>query len=148
MSPAAEIQRLAELYREMLSLGQAGLNLLAREDLEAWDDLWARRRQLQRQAQAVCVRLKPVLAGWEAGLATLARRDPAQAQRLAGLMAEIKGIGAQVVEMDRQAQAAVAALLESTREQIISLEQGTRLRRAYRQAFRPGSLPVQLSRTG
>lgn len=148
MNPAAEMERLAGLYREMLSLAQAGLGVLGAGDLEAWEDLWARRRQVQRQARAACLGLRPFMAAWEATLADVAAADPARAARLIALAAELRREGGRILELDRQARQALQGQLDASREGLKRLGQGERLHRAYHQAFRPGTQPLQLSRTG
>ncbi|MFZ5586630.1 MAG: hypothetical protein ACOZHQ_11925 [Thermodesulfobacteriota bacterium] len=149
MNPAAQMERLARLHRQMLGLARAGLDLIGRGELEAWEDVCVQRRRLQRQAQAVGLGLRPLWADWQAGLARLAAADPDQARRLAELLAEIGRTGGQVLALDHRAAQALQAQMEAAREQIVRLEQGSRLGRAYGQALRPAaSQPLQLSRTG
>lgn len=146
MSPTRDLERLAGLYRQMLSLGQTGLDLLKRDDLEAWEDLWARRRQLQRQAQALQLGLKPLWAAWPAGGAGA---DAGQTDRRKDLLAEIHRIGREVLVLDRQAAETLEQQHEALRDAISRLGQGSRRQRAYRQALHPAApQPLQLSRTG
>ena len=139
------IDRLEELHRELAAQARMQGDLLARDDLEALEDTWRRRRRVCREMSALYRRLAPELADWES---TLAGLKPDQSQRARQAVAAITALVGEVQARDQKTARALEEMKEACHQALAHLRQGAKLVRAYRPLPRRSGGPCQLSRSG
>lgn len=145
MSRLAEIRRLADLYRELLSLAEVGLITLNEDRLDDLATAWERRRRVQDRLMAASRRLAPLWRDWPQGVTDL---DPTQVRQAEEMIGGIKQSAARTLEIDRQAAQRIEALMAATKEGLGRLDTGRRLMKAYHQQPHPHGGPFRLSRQG
>lgn len=145
MSLLNDLERLGRLHDEQLALAKSTLGLARKSDLDALDDLWARRRRLFKSLQEAHNRLLPAFGAWEGALEPLGR---AQADRARALVEGMDRCGRQTLDLDRQSAQLLAGARDDLAGELRKLSDGRRLRRAYDSGGRGETLPLRLSRTG
>lgn len=139
-----ELTRLQAMHQELLDLARATVGALQGGNLEALDDVWAKRRVCFKRLTALRKKLEPPLAAWNKKLAAL---EPKEADSCRNLLSSVKQKGLKVLELDKQAAGLLNAARDDLRKKLERLGEGQRLLKAYGQPPKPLTAR-RISKTG
>jgi hypothetical protein len=145
MSRLAEIKRLADLHRELLSLAEVSLIILNDDRLDDLMPTWERRRRVHDRLMAAGRRLEPLWRDWPAGVDDMDQDQISQAEEI---ISYIKRTASRTLEVDKQAAGRMEAMMAETRQGLDRLSTGKKLMNAYHRRPQPHGGPFRLSRQG
>lgn len=125
---APRLDELRGLHQELNSLAHTALALLRQNQLEALDDLWAKRRELWTRIGLRQRKLAPAFDQWSLVLAALPAQAAAQRQQAVD---DIRDLAQQTLELDQLAAPLLERAMDDLRGQMKKLDAGKKLVRAY-----------------
>ncbi|ADK85712.1 hypothetical protein Deba_2350 [Desulfarculus baarsii DSM 2075] len=125
---ASRLGELRKLHQELNSLAHTALALLRQNQLEALDDLWAKRRNLWTRIGLRQRKLAPAFDQWSLVLAELPAQTAAQRQQEVD---DIRDLAQQTLELDQLAVPMLERAMDDLRGQMKKLDAGKKLVRAY-----------------
>lgn len=141
---AGRLNALLAMAEEALALAEAGRGLLESQQMEAFDDLWAKRRKLQKRFSAAWRLIQPGLERWPAELAPLA---PAERQACLESRARLEERLRRLRAVDDDCKARLTLLLAQGKQELTKVASGKKMLRAYGN-LSAQSPPKRLSKKG
>jgi len=143
VSMIGDLDRLEQLYGELLSQARVLLGLLEQGEEEAFDNAWAQRQLVFKELEGLHRRLAPDFARWE-------ERGPKSAgnEQAKKVFDQVRSLGRQVLAIDRKAAELLKARRDDLAQELGRFKQSQQAQHAYGGGSRRWWGPDKVSRTG